>query len=504
MKALNLYLLTRNISDGLLQEYEYSLSDRDEPIKIRLDEIQVIRNLIDLFGKDKEALPLYSGWFYSFRIPQIGKEFDLLRICDTCVINIELKSQEVEQEKIVKQLEQNRFYLRHLKKQIISFTVVSENEDNINIYEYNDKCLQSVPVERVIDTIAQHLPLITNDIESLFKPKEFLISPINTPTEFLSGKYFLTNQQAQIKNEILSKIKDPYLFGIQGAAGTGKTLLLYDLAKSIGKLCNVVVIHCGILSQGHTVLDSESNDFSILSAKKISKEALEPFEAVFVDETQRIYPYQLDIIMEAFNTHQLNTCVFSYDFAQTLSRAEITRNIPNRLKENEDFIEYRLTERIRTNKEIASFIRNMLRLYDVPRTKFDYKNIDVIYANNYSESDRILRFYIANGYQFISFTPSRFVKNEIDHYSDATNSHHIIGQEFDNVIVVMDLNFAYDTKGELEGKEHPNPDYLFPRLFYQNITRARNKLCIVVINNKNVFEMLLKIKNGSLQFHEES
>ncbi len=36
------------------------------------------------------------------------------------------------------------------------------------------------------------------------------------------------------------------------------------------------------------------------------------------------------------------------------------------------------------------------------------------------------------------------------------------------------------------------------RLFYQNITRARSRLCLVVLNNPEVFETLIRIKNNRL------
>ncbi len=72
----------------------------------------------------------------------------------------------------------------------------------------------------------------------------------------------------------------------------------------------------------------------------------------------------------------------------------------------------------------------------------------------------------------------------------------VIGQEFDYVLVVIDNNFRYDANGDLTAREHPNPEYLFPRLFYQNISRAREKLCIVVLNNQELFKKLLCIKCG--------
>ncbi|MCC8024440.1 MAG: hypothetical protein LIP16_03950 [Clostridium sp.] len=46
-------------------------------------------------------------------------------------------------------------------------------------------------------------------------------------------------------------------------------------------------------------------------------------------------------------------------------------------------------------------------------------------------------------------------------------------QEYDKVMIKMDKNFRYDKERRTQGKEHPNPDLLFYKLFYQAISRAR-------------------------------
>jgi hypothetical protein len=207
----------------------------------------------------------------------------------------------------------------------------------------------------------------------------------------------------------------------------------------------------------------------------------------------------MDVVLSAYSNHAVSGCIFSYDFAQALSKTEVRRNNPERLAKLQDFNEQKLTTRIRTNKEIYSFIRNMMRLYDRPLKPVDYENIDIIYANNMDESDRLSRIFRKRGYTFITFTPSQYVSNTIDHYSAYVNSHQVIGQEFDNVVLVLDNNFRYSQKGDLEAREHPNPDYLFPRLFFQNISRAREKLCIIVLENEDLFKTLLRIKENELE-----
>ena len=98
------------------------------------------------------------------------------------------------------------------------------------------------------------------------------------------------------------------------------------------------------------------------------------------------------------------------------------------------------------------------------------------------------------GYQFISYTPSRIKVNEIDNLAGYINTHHVIGQEFDNVIFSMDNNFRYDEEGKLQGNIHPNPDYIFYKLWFQGVSRAREKLCLLIIGNEELFNEILKIK----------
>ena len=55
----------------------------------------------------------------------------------------------------------------------------------------------------------------------------------------------------------------------------------------------------------------------------------------------------------------------------------------------------------------------------------------------------------------------------------------------------------------IQGKEHPNPDLLFYKLLYQAISRARVKLCVLVVENYKLFSdisgrLLHEVLSGSL------
>ena len=373
------------------------------------------------------------------------------------------------------------------------------HDGSIQVYELFGQEVENSSFEKLKSKIELIEEAVESDIESLFRPKDYLVSPINSPDRFLAGRYFLNDHQEEIKNRVITGLsEDKYIWGIKGGAGTGKTLLLYDIVKTLAVRYRVCIIHAGLLSEGHKKLSSRFENVSIIDAKSIEKETMRSFDIICVDEAHRLYTSTLDDILELLVSRDIMGCIFSYDYTQCLSKAERRRNNPERLKNIVGFSEEKLTERIRTNKEIFSFIRSMLRLKDTNRKPMNYDCIDIVYANTTQEADKLLDIYLRKDYKFITLTPSQYYSNEIDHFARFDNSHQVIGQEFDNVVIIIDNNFRYSSDGELEGKVHPNPNYLFPKLFYQNITRAREKLCVIVLNNPSMFETLLRIKDNSL------
>lgn len=83
-----------------------------------------------------------------------------------------------------------------------------------------------------------------------------------------------------------------------------------------------------------------------------------------------------------------------------------------------------------------------------------------------------------NLYTYIAYTPS-FYDDSLDYQKSDRNTHEVIGQEFENVCMILDDSFYYDNN-ELKAIEHPNPDYLFIKLLYQGLTRVRSKLAIII------------------------
>lgn len=496
MNSVNLYILCEGLELGNIGEYQKALTNSHDKKQTKKDEMETLKSLVDELLANGADIADLEGFFYGFSIPQISKEFDLLKIYkDDVVINIELKSQAVELKKIEYQLKKNRYYLSHLNKTVYSFTYVKVGGLG-NIYKYDGNTIRHSNTQELLDLLKRKASYIEAQIEKLFKAKDYLISPINTPDVFVRGNYYLTGQQEAIKNNIIKRIKnhENVLWGIQGSAGTGKTLLLYDIAKTLSNDMKVCVIHSGILSDGHIELNSKLKKVDIFPAKECNKVLIDQYDCVLVDEAQRLHQVDFDCITSAFHEKKIYS-IWAYDYFQVLSKKETRRNIPEQLNKINAFKENILSEKIRTNKEISSFIKNAINLSDRAKSYMNYENIEILYAENYDIAKTIVDYYtLQKGYQFISYTPSRHIVNEIDGFVGYTNTHHIIGQEFDNVIFSMDNNFRYTEDGHLQGRVHPNPDYIFYKLWYQGVSRAREKLCILVIGNEPLFDNLLKIK----------
>ena len=124
------------------------------------------------------------------------------------------------------------------------------------------------------------------------------------------------------------------------------------------------------------------------------------------------------------------------------------------------------------------------------------ENIDITYFDTIEEAEAYIESK-KDEYKYISYTPSRFYTNkyaDLAKYNTANvgNAHEVIGQEFENVIVIMGEQFYYDGT-RLKDKLLENIPYLTGKMFFQQITRAINKLEIVVVNNVEVFNNLINI-----------
>jgi len=431
-----------------------------------------------------------DNFHIGYKIPQIGKEFDLLRFGKESIVNIELKS-ECTEEKILAQLLRNRYYLSFIGRTVAAFMFVSKTK---TLYSLNDRD------RLVIADLGELSTLISNQTvddlsnpDALFDPSMYLVSPFNSTERFLAGEYFLTHQQEEAKARIFKLLlpsKPAEFISITGSAGTGKTLLTYDVAKVFieqGK--RVLIIHCGNLNEGHIALNSKGWDIS--PAKELKDRDLAKYDLIVVDETQRIYESQLNKITE--KALQLNFhCIFSYDKIQTLHKSEAKKNVAAKIEAINNIVSFKLSNKIRTNKEIAAFIKMLFKnTKTIPISR--NRNIQINYFQTLEDAKQYLDELDKEKWEVLRPTPS-LVKTEYHQkYSDveAKNAHKVIGQEFDAVAIAIDQYFKYDESGDLIYVG--NTYYASVSMLFQNITRARKRLNIVLINNEALLTRCLEI-----------
>lgn len=487
MKSINLLSLSQaydslapNEFKSFREHYEIGIDDKElADLKILVNDMFAVLSFVNIF----------NDFFVGYKIQHISKEFDLLRFGTNYIINIEIKNVSTE-EKIKKQLIRNKYYLHHINKVIHNYCFIAKSKTLYQLNSSDD--IEVVSLESLIQLLTSQNLIKLDSPDTLFNPSDYLVSPFNSTTKFVSGQYFLTGQQETIKEQICKNIASTSsaVISLTGGAGTGKTLLTYDIVKSLKASMKTIVVHCGQLNEGHNSLIRLG--WNIVSIRDFGNKDLTNIDLVVVDETQRIYSKQFErLVSEAAlkKTH----CIFSYDRKQTLSKSESRMDIEGKINAISGAYRYRLSDKIRTNKEIANFIKI---LFDNKRndiTIANCGNIDFDYFTDSSNVKDYISLISNEGWEVLRLTPSRYNNEHHESYSHlfSKNSHRVIGQEFDNVAVVIDEYFCYGTDGLLTYNSRTYYDSA--KMLFQNITRTRKKLKLVIIGNKQILNRCLSV-----------
>ena len=439
MKAMNLYLLSRAVGGDRFSRMAGELTGSVYEKQYSAHEAESLRSLTDGIAsvlkyraeEGENWISHLDGFYFSFTIAHISKEFDLLKISGDgeAVLNIELKSENVEESRILKQLSQNRYYLSHISRSIYSFTYVMETD---TVYSLNDRGYMRVcRMEDLADVLCRPAfsEYVEKDLDQYFRASDYLISPAAEPDRFLSGSYFLTNQQAEFKRRILEVFSETGtdtecpVIAVKGTAGTGKTLLLFDLAMTLSKKKRVLLITGGTLQKGHKVLDERLKNVFIRTADSFTEG--EKWDYLFLDEANRISEEVFKQIME---------------YVQKM-------RIPG------------------------------IMAYD-PHVLTD--------AYGREEAEAILSYYREKGYRKIT------LPGEDTRICEGIGEEEIVGNEFDCIMLVMDSRFYYDSDKRLRCRGEAAEEA--PGLLYEAISRTRERLCILVLEDEKLFDRILSVR----------
>ena len=462
MKSVSIYALTRKQNLSNLSRLECHLSERDRPLKVRAWEINSMRALVDQL--EKYMPEVYRlRLFYSFQILRLGKEFDLLQVKENQIVNIELKSGAVSEDAIRRQLIQNRYYLSILGRPVRSYTYISSQNRLVRLTNHDH--IVEAEWEQLCAELQEKSADFSGDLEDLFQAEWYLISPLTQPERFLKKEYFLTAQQKDIERQILKsiRIKRGGYYHFSGLPGTGKTLLLYDIAMKLSGRQMVCIIHCGASGQEWKRLHERLRRIVWVSDSQITAEMrLDEYGTVLVDEAHLLDKETLENIVEAAGKRPV---IFTSDCEDQLSPEEVDQSVKLGIAKLPEIQTFRLTNRIRTNEEISSFVQNMMHIPDYKSGR-RFPHVTVFYANDDQEAANLIQDAKKQGYQHL-------LESEVAE------------KAYDSVAIILDGNYFYDSKKYLRSKKRT-----VRNLFHQ-LNSVKEKLMLIVKYNEPFYAMLL-------------
>ena len=400
MRSISIYALTRNQNTDSLSKLERQLSGREYFLKIREWELQSMKALVRQLESHMTKV-CSLRFFYSYQIPKLGKEFDLLQIKDDQIINIELKSGAVSEEAIRKQLMQNRYYLSVLGRSIQSYTYISSqnrlvrltNHDHIAEADWTELC----------GSLQKESSDYQGNIDDLFQAELYLISPI---TE-------LSRRQ------------------------------------------QICMIHCGNAGKEWKILHKRLQRIAFLSDNQLTENTeLKHYSAVLVDEAHLLSSEKLQILLT--QSEGEFPVIFSSDSEDAICPEELGVNTLKLIENLPEIQMFHLTNRIRTNAELSSFIQNMIHLTD-RKTSKPYPHVSVVYANNEEETAALLEDYIHQGYEY-EITAVRDIKR---------------------LVIILDERYYYDQNRYLRSKHFKEGRSDVRNLFHW-LNQAKEELSIIV------------------------
>ncbi|MCH4171131.1 MAG: DUF2075 domain-containing protein [Lactobacillus sp.] len=451
---------------------------------------QVISQLAD--GEDVD------GWFLGTDLGVIA-DFDVLWFGDGILINLDLKHERTPDmnPRIIKKFQQQSRFIRLLNMEhLINITYVSSEKQ---MFIVKDNSLEKISFESLVQVLLKCQSSTSENLIANLSSKDYLVSPITDVEAFLNGEYWLTEDQERISESCMR----PGVFGVQGEAGSGKTLIAYDLAKKLNKNKNVLFIFSGNLRSAHQILQNKLSSVDFISAKHVKDQELDKYDYVMVDEAQRLYEdSRKKVATWAEKNFESHTVIFFYDMKQALGRKDSGNHMHSlcvSFQKRKKGTIYQLKKGLRSNPSIHAFVRQVMSLEKKPPKDVGLENIracvEVRYFKCAKDSFGWLESQIKQDYLFIVPTPSSYDESSSDAFkryaSDYKETHSVIGGEYDSVVTYLDESVSYDNKGHLQGsyKEY----YHIMNESYVNMSRAKEHLALAIINNPDVYQAITEI-----------
>lgn len=442
-----------------------------------------------------------DGIVFDFRIEGIGTEFDVLKNTKDFILNIELKSKK-DNSAMLNQLKRNAFYLSKAGKNIYCYVF---NMDQDKLYFFDGHTLVDGDPDILISLLANSSDC-GSSIKELLSPEKYLASPFNDIDKFINKEYLLTESQKAKKDMIIKSSMPVFLYGI---SGTGKTLVAYDIASDyIHGNKKVLIIHGANTNAGQQQLNTYNfnihrvKDYQALTENN-PKDA---FDLIILDEFQRFTEFEIKTIMDYFDSK----FILSGDPRQILqdNNHEIGEKL-NSTEKRHDFCKknnyqlIELTEKIRTNASLSEFVKGLMNSHYSPDfTKINPSDITFSYFTDKNCACNYMRQLNASQDQdikILTLPTTIYGVEEYDAFQENFDTgFQVIGQEFTNVATLIGSNIHYDNNGKMQSSlTYYNSAYAL----FQNITRTRKKLKLIIYNNEIILKRVLELLSAASGNH---
>ena len=320
----------------------------------------------------------------SYVIERLDKEFDLIKMDEELIINIELKSTYCDLEQCKENYKLlSKEYLAH---EIYVFCYESETSSLLKYDNVNEKFIK---VE--FDEFNKILSRIKNGI---LIDININISPIYiNPEVYLENQYTLSSSQNSAKNEVIKSDKKINI--ISGRAGSGKSLLALDLYRFyITSGYSVSYLTPFMLND---IVNEKLIDLVKMKTVKNFLGLSKPTQICIVDEAQRLSGSDIEKIQKLVS----NKIIFLGDINQNIDYEQGFI----KLYENRNEKEISLNDQV---KSYEIYDSEYLIKTNIPT---DLDQITISSKYGYFDNDQMRITYSIDDYQFIYDESTDFYKD---------------------------------------------------------------------------------------------
>lgn len=496
-------------------ENNYTLDEKYEKefeIKGKTElELKQLITLINKFINKSLRIPAFESFHFGYKIPQIScGDFDFLKINKTNVVNIEFKDISLAntgdferiKNKLLYQLKIRNNLLSIFNREVISIGFIL-NKTDLYFYRLEEDQLNEINTTDILSFLTRSATDFSISMLSDVLNRESLnISPINSGSTSVDKLYDLTDQQQGAINKII-KLDSRYYI-VKGGAGTGKSLVAFELANIFSEQGKNTILF--FLAQENKLYEQyDRRLFKVLTLSsngddipgRFEKVYQEDFNVLIIDEAQRLTTKQIDRTKRLIEEKDDRHCIFVFDYEQNMVSDEEGIIIKQYL---EDFVDSnnisKLDLPLRFDENTRFFIRKLLGMRNPGRGDAKEANVEIVKISNVNEANEY-SCYLSENYGFIKLKPLS-VRTTLKDYKFDFDTYKVIGKDFENIIVPFDNGYSFNEVSGIQITENNNYEgtHNLEKCYYELLTRVKNKIIILIIDNDQLYNDLIKLKNS--------